>query len=149
MASPTLLTGAVTHLERITSTTGSMQNGNGQIRTDHVTTFRLDNRPVRFNGVPDLGANENATAAGYARNGIFDALAVRNESTGLVYGHSGMALMVAGVILGLLGFFTLSVLIGWVILPMGAWLGLKGYRQREARALLLAGRRSGMQRSVA
>lgn len=149
MASPTLLSGTITHLDRISSTSGRMQHGNGQIRTDHTTTFRLDNQPAVFRGVADLGADEPATAAGYMKKGMFTALAVRNDSTGLVYGHSGIGMMLIGAGLMFVGLLMLSIGIGLFIMAGGGWVGMQGYRQREARTLLLGDRAGAMQRSVA
>lgn len=142
MASPTLLSGTVTHLDRMASTSGEIRNGRGQIRTDHATSFRLDNRPVVFRGLADLGDGEPAVAAGYDRNGQFSALAVRNDSTGLIYHTTSLPyLLLGGFLLGIgLLMMLAGVSFGFVLAAAGALIARPGVRARQARALLVASR---------
>src|SRR5690606_25996199 len=136
MASLTLLSGTTSHVSRITNTQGQMSNGQGQIQTRHQTTSRLDNRPAYFRGVVDLGEGEPASAAGIDRNGMFHALAVRNDSTGLICYEPSTLLYVAAAALIGIGVLMLFIFIGIFMIAGGLWVGYLARRNSQARAML-------------
>lgn len=134
MASPTLLRGVVTHVDRLTNLSG---DGRG-IGTDHSMVFRIDQRAVLYEGYADLTIGDPATAAGRYRNGQFRALAVRNDTTHLVYGRTMTgALVLAGIFLFIA---LISMPFGVVPLIGGGWLGHHAWHVRQAREMLRGGR---------
>lgn len=144
MASHSLLQGVVTHLDRLSTTSGQMRNGHGQIQTNHATIFRLDNQPVLYEAYADLTVGDPATASGRVKNGQFCALAVRNDSTHLVYGQSMTGTLVLAGILVLVGLLTMPF--GVIPLIAGGLLGRYAYAFRQAREMLRGGRNAPTER---
>ncbi len=84
MSEFTLLSGEVSQLNQLSSTTGSINKGSGTIRTAHHLTFRLGNKPVRYSGTPSINDGDIVTVMGEDK-GEFEAYVLRNESTGIIY----------------------------------------------------------------
>ncbi len=140
MASLTIISGSVTHLDRVSSTHGSVSHGRGSIQTTHALMFRLDGKPAMYLGVADLSVGDPATAAGLTTNGAFKALAVRNDATGLVFGRSGWPEMIVGGIVLLIALlaFQANLILGLAIGALGGWIFRRGLLVRGARQMLLA-----------
>lgn len=133
MASPTIMRGVVTHVDRLTSL-----SGHSSIETDHSMVFRIDQRPVYYQGYADLSVGDPVTVAGRAKNGQFRALAVRNDMTVLVYGRAMTGqLVLAGIFLFIA---LISMPFGVVPLIGGGWLGHHAWNVRQAREMLRGGR---------
>lgn len=140
MASISFLAGPVTHVDRVSSTYGSVRDGHGSIRTAHRLMFRLDGKAAVYDGVADLSVGDPATAAGIVKNGPFQALAVRNDATGIVFGRSGLPEMIIGGIIGLISLIAVQghFVLGLPIAALAAWVIKRGLLVRNARNALLS-----------
>jgi hypothetical protein len=89
MSKTTLLSGVVSQINYFSSTTGTVERGEGTISTSHRVSFRINNVPVTFPGTPNLAEGDMVTMAFFtegiaARAGFF-----RNDTTGVMYRFQG------------------------------------------------------------
>lgn len=123
--------GKVSHLNQITETSGRLHNGRGNIKTSHKTTFRVDGRPVELDGTHNLGDGDPVTVVAIEKNGTHYPLAFRNDATRIE--HTQSASYIGGILIMILGIFTIAVYIG-VPIMIGA--GYLIYKTKEMRAAI-------------
>lgn len=82
----TLLQGPVSAFrEHADAGTGTVHQGNVQVQFKRTAQFRIGNRAVTMAVAPDLVNGDAVTAAGKETGGAFRVIAVRNETTGMIY----------------------------------------------------------------
>jgi hypothetical protein len=133
MASLETLAGVVTNVRALSTTSGSMKKGDGQISTQHHMKFRIGNRAVTFSGSPNIGDGDAVTVSGKG-SGEFKAMALRNDSTGLVYKASLVPAIIGFIAVALLsipGFiFIGSFGIIWLLVDVGlGWLCFNTFKE--------------------
>ncbi len=120
-----IVTGTVSNLREATHTEGRIGQHavggtiTGKVSSKQVYSFRVDSRPVSYESKQMLSISDGdcVTCAGPVGGGVIKAMKVRNDSTGIVYGHSPML-----VLLGMVGvLFASLMLIGTGV---GAILGV-------------------------
>ena len=101
-----VLSGVVSHLNRVTSTGGVGTYG---VQTSHRLQFRVDNRPAWYDGSPNIAEGDHVTLVGEQKD-EFKAVALRNDATQIVYRTHVMrypgfakAVLVLGALLGCVG----------------------------------------------
>ena len=136
MMQETEVTRAVTHGGGVTGNSASTS-----FQQKKVLNFRVGNKPVtmELGKTIDLADGDNATVVGTDSSGITKAVAVRNDATNIIYfRYSPMTLFVWAGILIVLGIPATGILIGFVMIPMGIWLGYKGMQTKNAIAQINA-----------
>lgn len=108
------ISGVVSGFQTISTTSGNIQNGKGNIQTTHRTTFRVGNRPAMFHNVLNLTNGDIVTAVGEGA-GELTVIALRNDTTHMTYSVS-----TTGWYVGLI-FCALLALLGLTALPSGLW----------------------------
>lgn len=131
----TKISGLVSNFQQETVITSSQhgRTGAGIIHSDKVINFRVDNKPValKLKENVDLTNGEQVTVVGKHKKGAFKGLALRNESTGVIYATKTWPALLGGIAFILLGIPLVSVIIGLVIVPLGvlflygAWLNVR------------------------
>lgn len=110
MSQYSTLTGEVSHLSKTSTTSGSTNRHGGSVNTTHTLSFRVNGKPVIYTGTPSIDNGDEVTVVGDAKGGEFKALAVRNETTNVLYSpkmHSNIAIVVL-LVLGIPGSFILA-----------------------------------------
>ncbi|MFN3514959.1 MAG: hypothetical protein ACK41C_18070 [Phenylobacterium sp.] len=117
------LTGAVSGIRHSTETRGTVGRNGGSVHTGQVIAFRVDDRSaqIKLADVPDIRDGDQVTLAGSEKNGVFKALALRNDQTRAVYSIPTTAGYMMGAALIVLGVLTLFILVGVVFIAGGAW----------------------------
>jgi hypothetical protein len=96
--------------------------------------FMVDDRPASYRGYPIVGEGDLVTIAGLEREGVVDALAIRNRSTGVDYGGASLLQYLLFGFAVLMGLFTVTVGgLGLLFLALAGWVGSR--LRRSARAL--------------
>jgi hypothetical protein len=85
MADIKFLSGIISNVSVISSTTGSSYKGTGSTTTSHTSMFRVDNKPVKFTGVINLSEGDEVKVAGFSKRGELQATVVKNITTGVSY----------------------------------------------------------------
>lgn len=69
----------------------------GKVRSKQVYSFRVDSRPVTYESKEMLSISDGdyVTCAGPLSGGVIKAMKVRNDSTGVIYGHSPILVLLA------------------------------------------------------
>jgi len=116
----------------------SAYTGATRMHSRKLINFRVGNKPVtmKLKSTIDIAPGDSVTAVGTDKRGILQAVAVRNDNTGVVYAFSPLLLIGAGVVVTLIGIAMLSIVIGFVFAPMGVYLTYKGLQTRKAVAML-------------
>ena len=130
----TTLRGIASHLGRGSDNT-VIARGNGAAHiVNQIASFRIDGKPVQFKSrtLVSISDGDEVIAAGPMKNGTLEALAVRNISTGAVYGHDLVFPAILTVALALLGLMSLSMGIGYIILAIAAWVAWRLWIVRTA-----------------
>lgn len=104
------VTGRVSNVREATHTEGRIGQHaiggtvTGKVSSKQVYSFRVDSRPVTYEskGMLSLSDGDYVTCAGPLGGGVIKAMKVRNDSTGVIYGHSPL-LVLLGMIAVLLG----------------------------------------------
>jgi hypothetical protein len=155
--SMTVISGVVTgYRERAdTSVTHTVNQNPNMSSTVHVETkrtasFRIGNRAVFMNTAPNLMDGDLVTAAGKQTSGEFKVVAVRNETTSMIYWEPFVSdgwnlVLVTGPIWMLLlcfldrgaGLFC-AFLFGPFLTITGVWMYIKAIPTKGAIALLRA-----------
>ena len=78
-------------------------------------------------------SSDEVVAAGKTKNGTLEALAVRNVSTGAFYSHNLVMPIVLTSLLALIGLMSLSIGLGYVILPIAAYVGWRIWTVMQAK----------------
>lgn len=136
------VTGPVTNFREETQVTSaqSYNSGHTSFRTQKLINFRVGDRPVEMKlpkGI-DLTDGDEATVIGTAGSGGIKAVLVRNDGTGIIYGMSFGYVLFWTIVLLLIGFATLQIYIGYVVLALGAYLAYKAVQLKQAQGLLAA-----------
>jgi hypothetical protein len=131
-------TGSATGLVRSSQTEGAVGRNGGSVRTAQVLTFRLDGKVVEIKlpTQPNVDDGESVTVAGREKNGVFRALALRNDVTGAVYAIPSGPGFVMGGLLVVLGVPLLFVVVGVLFLGFGGWTVYQAWTYRQAAQLL-------------
>lgn len=128
-----------TEITRAVSHGGAGNSSTTNFQQKKVLNFRVGNKPVTMvlGKTIDLGEGDPATVVGTDSSGIINAVAVRNDVTGIRYARYGaITLFIWAAILVVLGILLISAYIGLVMIPMGLWLGYKGLQVKKAFALI-------------
>lgn len=120
-----VVTGTVSNVREATHTEGRIGQHavggtvTGKVSSKQVYSFRVDNRPVTFESkeMISISDGDHVSCAGPFGGGVIKAMKVRNDSTGVIYGHSPV--FVLGCMIAVL--FASMMLIGTGI---GAILGV-------------------------
>jgi hypothetical protein len=125
--------GKVTNLTESTHTSGRIgQNAvtgtvQGKTSSKQLYSFRIDSRPIAFESKNPISISDGdlVTCAGPQSGGVIQAMKLRNDSTGIVYGHSPVL-----VLLGMIGVFIgatmltatgVGAILGIPLLFVAAW----------------------------
>lgn len=128
-----IASGKVTNITESTHTTGRIgQNAvtgtvQGKTTSKQVYSFRIDNRPITFESKNPVSISDGdlVTCAGPQSGGVIKAMKIRNDSTGVIYGHSPVL-----VLLGMIGVFIgaamltatgVGAILGIPLLFVAAW----------------------------
>lgn len=121
----TTVSGTVSSLREATHTEGHIGQHavggtiTGKVRSKQVYSFRVGNRPVTYESKEMLSISDGdcVTCAGPLSGGVIKAMKIRNDSTGVLYGHSPVFVLIG----------MLAVLFGSLMLTatgVGAILGI-------------------------
>ncbi len=113
----------------------SQRQGGAAHIVNQIATFRVDQKPVTFKSriLVSIKDGDEIVAAGKLKNGTLEALAVRNISTGALYTHSLVMPIVLTSLLALLGLMSLSIGLGYVILPIAGFFGWRIWLVMQAK----------------
>lgn len=122
------VTGIISNVKNLSSTSGTMRTNvggstQGSVSTKHWITFRVNNRPIRFGGLPEISEGDTITVVGEG-SGELTAYALRNDSTNIIYPaptvpyYLLVGLGVIGSIPGLFGIPDMLAIL-WVVVLLG------------------------------
>ena len=136
----TTLSGAVSGIRHSTETRGTVGRNGGSVKTGQVIAFRVGERSaqIKLADVPDIRDGDEVTLAGREKNGVFKALALRNDKTRAVYSTPTTVGYLMGATLLALGVMTLVFLIGVVFIAGGLWTLYEAYNYTQAANMLRA-----------
>lgn len=136
----TTLSGAVSGIRHSTETRGTVGRNGGSVKTGQVLAFRVGERSaqIKLPDVPDIRDGDEVTLAGREKNGVFKALALRNDKTRAVYGIPTTVGYLMGATFIALGVMTLVFLIGIVFIGAGLWTLYEAYSYTRAANMLRA-----------
>ncbi len=85
------LSGEITNLTESTQTSGTTGHNSiaqGRIRSKQIYSFRVENHPVTFESKSSVSISDgdSVTCAGPEKNGVLNAMKIKNETTGVTYG---------------------------------------------------------------
>jgi hypothetical protein len=108
----------------------------------YLLDFRVNDVPARFRGHPVVGDGDFVTVAGIESDGVLNALAIRNRSTGVDYGEPSpflyMACCVACAVAAALGLFTARYGLGLALLALAGAIGVRLRRTARAWSMVRA-----------
>lgn len=136
----TTLSGAVSGIRHSTETRGRVGRNGGSVQTGQVIAFRVGERSaqIKLADVPDIRDGDEVTLAGREKNGVFKALALRNDKTRAVYSIPATVGYIMGALLVAVGVMTLIFLIGVVFIAGGLWTLYEAYNYTKAANMLRA-----------
>lgn len=119
----TTLSGPVSGIRHSTETRGTVGRNGGSVKTGQVIAFRVGERSaqIKLADVPDIRDGDEVTLAGREKNGVFKALALRNDKTRAVYSIPTTVGYLMAATLIALGVMTLFILVGVVFIAGGLW----------------------------
>jgi len=134
----TTLSGAVSGIRHSTETRGTVGRNGGSVKTGQVIAFRVGDRSaqIKLAEVPDIRDGDQVTLAGREKNGVFRALALRNDKTGAVYSIPATIGYIMGALLIAVGVMTLFLLVGVIFIAGGAWTISEAYTYTQAASML-------------
>ena len=134
----TTLSGAVSGIRHSTETRGTVGRNGGSVKTGQVIAFRVGERSaqIKLADVPDIRDGDEVTLAGREKNGVFKALALRNDKTRAVYSIPTAVGYLMGATLIALGVMTLIFLLGVVFIAGGLWTLYEAYNYTQAANML-------------
>lgn len=113
---------------------------------DRQLTFLVDNQRAAYRGHPVVGEGDLVTIAGLQSDGVVNALAIRNRSTGVDYGGASPLLYGLCVVTAVAGLLLLVVsALGVLLLGLAAYLGS---RVRQGSRALSMVRTSSVTKSI-
>ncbi len=136
----TTLSGPVSGIRHSTETRGVVGRNGGSVKTGQVIAFRVGDRSaqIKLADVPDIRDWDEVTLAGSEKNGVFKALALRNDKTRAVYSIPTTVGYLMGALLVALGIMTLFILVGVVFIAGGLWTLYEAYTYTRAANMLRA-----------
>jgi len=134
----TTLTGAISGVRHSTETVGQMGRNGGSVRTGQVLAFRVGERSaqIKLPNVPDVKDGDSVTLAGRVKNGVFEALALRNDATAAIYRTPPLPGYVLGGLLVAVGVPLLFIFVGVLFIAVGAYTLYQAYTYDRAAKLL-------------
>jgi len=132
------LTGPVSGIRHSTETRGTVGRNGGSVNTGQVIAFRVGERSaqIKLPDVPDLRDGDQVTLAGSEKNGVFRALALRNDQTRAVYSIPTTIGYLMGGLLCLVGVMLLVFIVGILFIGAGAWTLYEAYNYTRAANML-------------
>ena len=114
--------------------------GHTQYRTEKVINFRVNNRPVTMKNSKgiELADGDDVTVVGSDSGGGINAVLLRNDTTGIIYGMSTWYVMTWAIVTTIAGLATLGVFVGFILTPLGLYLLYKGYQLIQANKMMVA-----------
>lgn len=126
------LSGQVSHINQISTTSGTIHpnnshGGGGTITTSHKITFRIAGHPVEMAGTPNLGEGDFVSAVGVERSGTLYPIAFRNDTTNIesIDHASYFPSVITGIVGLLLGGGSGSTTVFLFFLAIAGWLHYK------------------------
>ena len=122
---------------KVTST-HTYNNGHTNVRTEKEISFRVGNRPVtmkNINGIELTDGDEATVVGSNSRSGI-KAILIRNDTIEMIYGYSTWYLMMWAIILSAVGVFTVGMIVGLFLLPLGLYMFYKAYQHMLAYRMM-------------
>lgn len=134
----TTLSGVASGIRHSTETRGAVGRNGGSIGTGQVIAFRVGERSaqIKLVDVPDIRDGDEVTLAGREKNGVFKALAMRNDGTRAVYSIPTVVGYLMGATLVALGLMTLFLIVGVVFVAGGLWTLYEAYGYTRAANML-------------
>ena len=132
------LSGVVSGIRHSTGTRGTVGRNGGSGKTGQVIAFRVDDRSaqIKLAEVPDIRDGDQVTLAGREKNGVFKALALRNDKTRAIYSIPTTVGYLMGGAFIVLGVMTLIFLIGVIFIGVGLWTLYEAYTYTQAAKML-------------
>lgn len=136
----TVVRGRATDIEKGSDFSYAATTNGPMAIKDQIATFRIDNKPVVFRTrtFPSIKEGDEVVAAGSIKNGTLHAIALRNASTGASYSPPLTMAIVLGSLLALLGLMSLGIGLGYIILPIAAFVFFRIYTVSQAAAAVKA-----------
>ena len=135
-----ILKGEVSRVHDIQTTSGSIHNGQGRIKTKHKTTFSIDSQAADINGTAGqyLTDGDMLIAVGeHAKNGVFHVAGFKNETTGVLQEGSFIIKFIMGFLCIFLGLWTFFLVITPIIfIPLGLLVIYTGLQHKKANRIL-------------
>lgn len=118
-----VVTGTVSNLREATHTEGRIGQHavggtvTGKLSSKQVYSFRVDSRPVTFESkdMLSLSDGDHVACAGPLSGGVIKAMKVRNDSTGIIYGHSPILALVGMICVLLASLMLIGTGIGAIL----------------------------------
>lgn len=118
-----VVTGTVSNLREATHTEGRIGQHavggtvTGKFSSKQMYSFRVDNRPVTFESkdMLSLSDGDHVACAGPLAGGVIKAMKVRNDSTGIIYGHSPILVLVGMICVLLASLMLIGTGIGAIL----------------------------------
>ncbi len=131
----TTISGTVSGVREQANVTGNRE----QVQTHRSVHFRIGNRPSYMKSSPHLMDGDVVTVAGKG-SAEFEIIALRNESTGVIYQVMNPLLTIGAGILVILCSLPMAILVfpPFIIIPMGIYMIWKGIQAQRAAKLLQA-----------
>ena len=122
---------------KVTST-HTYNTGHTNVRTENNVSFRVGNRPVtmkNINGIELTDGDEATVVGSNSRSGV-KAILIRNDTIEMIYGYSTWYLMMWAIILSAVGIFTVGMIVGLFLLPLGLYMFYKAYQHMLAYRMM-------------
>lgn len=134
----TTLTGSASGIRLAPATEGVFGKNGGSVRTGAALAFRIDDRSVQIKlpNVPDIQDGEQVTVAGRMKNGVFQALAMRNDRTRAVYATPAMPGYIMGGLMTAVGIPLLFILVGVFFIGFGGYTLYQAHNYAQAAKML-------------
>jgi hypothetical protein len=131
----TTIYGTVSGLRERTDVLGNRN----EVRTQRSVHLRIGNRAAFIKSSPNLADGDIVTAAGLD-GAEFHIIAIRNESTGVLYWEVNPlhAIIGGSVVILLSPIFFLLIFPPFILIPLGGWMIWKGIQAKNAEKLLRA-----------
>ncbi|MCA9402957.1 MAG: hypothetical protein KC897_04185 [Candidatus Omnitrophica bacterium] len=115
------------------TTDNAPASATSSVTTTTTTAFRIDNKPAFMSMRVNLTNGDSVTAAG-RQNGEFHILALNNRTTNTIYSlpQPGSGMFVLAVLAVISGVYTLKVLLGFILIPLGVYAFQKLSKAKKA-----------------
>jgi|JI10StandDraft_1071094.scaffolds.fasta_scaffold57299_6 hypothetical protein len=132
----TVVRGRATDIEKGSDFSYAATTNGPMAIKDQIAAFRVDNKPVVFRTrtFPSIKEGDEVVAAGSIKNGTLHAIALRNASTGANYSPPLTMAIVLASLLAVLGLMSLGIGLGYIILPIAAFVFFRIYTVSQAAA---------------